>query len=72
MIEIAVWILAIVGVVRIIQNSIQLKALKQDQKAKNGLYNEFIESLNKSNQEWVHEVLESYKDMLGDDNHERF
>lgn len=72
MIEIAVWILAIVGVVRIIQNSIQLKALKQDQKAKNGLYNEFIESLNKSNQEWVREVLESYKDMLGDDNNERF
>lgn len=72
MIEIAVWILAIVGVIRIIQNSIQLKALKQDQKAKNGLYNGFIESLNKSNQEWVREVLESYKDMFGDDNNERF
>lgn len=47
-------ILAVVGVIRIIQNSIQLKALKQDQKAKNGLSNDWI------NQEWAREVLKRY------------
>lgn len=55
MIEIAVWILAIVGVVGIIQNSIQLKALKQDQEEKNRLYNE-------CKWECLLESLKRYKD----------
>ena len=65
--ETAMWILAIVGIIRIIQNGIQLammiRSYKNDQLKR--ATDEFIKSLNKSDAEFMADVMEKIKEQNG-------
>lgn len=57
---IAIWIIAICEVIRIIQNMIQLTMLKRDTGARDNAYAEFVKSLNKTDREFVKDLLEEF------------
>ena len=56
----ALWIIAIVEIIRIIQNSIQLSCLLSERKLRKTLNNEFIDSLRKDNREWAEDLLKDF------------
>ena len=57
---IAIWIIAICEVIRIIQNMMQLTMLKRDTGARDNAYAEFVKSLNKTDREFVKDLLEEF------------
>ena len=57
---IAIWIIAIVEVIRAIQNHVQLLALKRDTSARDNAYAEFIKSLKRTDREFVKGLLEEF------------
>lgn len=56
----AIWIIAICEVIRAIQNMMQLAMLKHDTGARDNAYAEFVKSLNKSDRQFVKEMLEEF------------
>lgn len=58
---IAIWIIAIVEVIRAIQNHIQLMAVKHDTSARDNAYSEFVKSLKYSDREFVKRMLEEFE-----------
>lgn len=50
---IALWIIAIVEVIRAIQNAIQLKAINNDEGMRKQVYDEFMESLHRTDKEFL-------------------
>ena len=58
---IPIWIIAIIEVVRAVQNFIQIASIRKDAKARNNVYAEFIDSLKSSDREWVRRMLEEYE-----------
>ena len=59
---IAIWIIAIVEIIRAIQNHIQLTALKHDASARDNAYAEFVKSLKYSDREFVRRLLEEFEE----------
>lgn len=60
---VAIWIIAVVEVIRVMQNMVQLLAIKRDAKNKDNVYAEFIKSLRGTDKEFVREMLEEYERM---------
>ena len=58
---IAIWIIAICGTVRLIQNSMQLRHLWKSEKMSANAYEEFIRHLKQSDKEFVKEMLEQFE-----------
>ena len=59
---VALWIIAIVEVIRAIQNHIQLTAIKHDTSARDNAYAEFVKSLKYSDREFVRRLLEEFEE----------
>ena len=57
----AIWIIAICEVIRVIQNMMQLAILKHDTGARDNAYAEFVKSLNKTDREFVKDLLEEFE-----------
>lgn len=62
---IAIWIIAICEVIRTIQNMMQLTMLKRDTGARDNAYAEFVKSLNKTDREFVKDLLEEFEKQGG-------
>jgi len=58
---IAIWVIAIVEVIRMIQNAWQIKAIMQDSSARDNVYAEFIKSLKSTDREFVRQMLEEFE-----------
>ena len=59
--KMALWIIAVCEVIRIAQNLMQLKMLKQDNGARDNAYSEFVKSLKQTDKEFVRSVLEEFE-----------
>lgn len=65
--KIAIWVIAICEVIRMLQNSIQLRHIKHNQINQDNAYAEFIKSLKQSDREFVRRMLEEYEKEYGED-----
>ena len=59
---IALWIIAIVEIIRAIQNHIQLTAIKRDTSVRDNAYAEFVKSLKRTDREFVKKLLEEFEE----------
>ena len=57
----AIWIVAICEVIRAIQNMMQLAMVRKDTGARDNAYAEFVKSLNKTDREFVKDLLEEFE-----------
>lgn len=57
---IAVWIIAVVEIIRVVQNHIQLSAIRHDTSARDNAYSEFVKSLKRTDKEFVRQLLEEF------------
>lgn len=57
---IAIWIIAMVEIIRAIQNHIQLSTIRRDASARDNAYSEFVKSLKQSDREFVRQLLEEF------------
>ena len=57
----AIWIIAICEVIRAIQNMMQIAMVKHDTKARDNAYAEFVKSLNKTDKEFVKQMLKEFE-----------
>ena len=57
----ALWIIAIVETIRMIEQSIQLRLIAKDSGARDNAYAEFIKSLKMSDREFVRRMLEEFE-----------
>lgn len=57
----ALWIIAIVETIRMIEQSIQLRLIAKDSRARDNAYAEFIKSLKMSDREFVRRMLEEFE-----------
>ena len=62
----ALWIIAICGVVRAVQNAVQLRAIKRDTGARDNAYAEFVKSLKMNDREFVKRMLEEFMNQEGE------
>ena len=58
---VAIWIIAIVEVIRMIQNMVQIGAIKHDTKGRDNAYAEFIKSLKQTDKEFVRNMLDEFE-----------
>jgi hypothetical protein len=58
---IALWIIAIVETIRMIEQSIQLRLIAKDSGARDNAYAEFIKSLKADDREFVRKMLEEFE-----------
>ena len=58
---VAVWIIAVVEVIRAIQNMMQLFMVKRDTGARENAYEEFVKSLKDTDKEMVEKVLKEFE-----------
>lgn len=61
MIEICLFVIAFCEVVRMLQNAKQLLYFHNDEQMRKDLNNQFVDSLNKDNSEFVHDLLKAYQ-----------
>lgn len=59
---IALWIIAIVEIIRAVQNDIQITAIKRDTSARDNAYAEFVKSLKQTDREFVKKMLEEFEE----------
>ena len=59
--KLALWIIAACEVIRLIQNEIQLRAIRHDAGARDNAYAEFVKSLKQSDREFVRRILEEFE-----------
>lgn len=64
--KIAIWIIALCEVVRLAQNAIQLRMLRNDKSARENAYSEFVQSLKQSDREFVRTLLEEFERQEGE------
>ena len=57
----AIWIIAVCEVIRAIQNMMQIAMVKHDTGARDNAYAEFVKSLNKTDREFVKDLLEEFE-----------
>lgn len=58
---IALWIIAVVETIRMVEQSIQLRLIAKDSGARDNAYAEFIKSLKMTDREFVHRMLEEFE-----------
>ena len=58
---VALWIIAVCEVIRAIQNMMQIVMVKHDTGARDNAYAEFVKSLNKTDREFVKDLLEEFE-----------
>jgi hypothetical protein len=58
---VALWIIAVVETIRMIEQSLQLRLIAKDTGARDNAYAEFIKSLKMSDREFVHRMLEEFE-----------
>lgn len=56
----ALWIIAIVETIRMIEQTIQLRLIAKDTGARDTAYAEFVKSLKKDDKEFVRDLLEEF------------
>lgn len=61
----AIWIIAIIEVIRALQNMAQLIMVKHDTGARNNAYAEFVKSLKTTDREFVRKMLEEFEKAEG-------
>ena len=66
---IAIWIIAICAIVRIVQNSVQLRMIHHDTGARDNAYAEFVKSLKTDDREIVKKLLGEYARQYGEEEH---
>lgn len=59
--KIALWIIAVVETIRMIEQSLQLRLIAKDAGARNNVYAEFVNSLKMSDREFVQRMLEEFE-----------
>lgn len=59
--KIALWIIAVVETIRMIEQSLQLRLIAKDTGARDNAYAEFIKSLKMSDREFVRRMLEEFE-----------
>lgn len=59
--KIALWIIAVVETIRMIEQSLQLRLIAKDKGARDNVYAEFIKSLKMSDREFVRRMLEEFE-----------
>lgn len=57
----ALWIIAVVETIRMVEQSLQLRVIAKDSGARDNAYAEFIKSLKMSDREFVHRMLEEFE-----------
>lgn len=62
----ALWIIAICEVVRAVQNTVQLRAIKRDTGARDNAYAEFVKSLKMNDREFVKRMLKEFEEQEGE------
>lgn len=62
---IELWIIAVIEVIRAIQNHIQISTIKRDTSARDNAYAEFVKSLKQSDREFVKRMLEEFEEGAG-------
>lgn len=58
---IALWIIAVVETIRMIEQSLQLRLIAKDSGARDNVYAEFIKSLKMNDREFVRSMLEEFE-----------
>ena len=58
---IALWVIAICTVIRVVQNTIQLKSIFKEKSQRMNAYKEFIDSLHYTDKEFVKRMLEEFE-----------
>ena len=61
----ALWIIAVVETIRMIEQSIQLRLIANDTKGRDNLYDEMIKSFKESDREYVRNLLEAFERQSG-------
>ena len=64
---IALWIIAVVEIIRMLQNAVQIKAIMQDSSARDNAYAEFVKSLKYTDKEFVRRLLEEFEQQEGEE-----
>ena len=64
---VALWIIAICEVVRAAQNMIQIMTIRNDTKARDNAYAEFVKSLKVSDRQFVRELLDEFERQEAED-----
>lgn len=59
---VAIWIIAACEIIRILQNTLQLKMMVQDTGARDNAYSEFIKSLKDTDKEYVKKMLQEFEE----------
>ena len=59
--KIALWIIAVVETIRMVEQSLQLRVIAKDSGARDNVYAEFIKSLKMTDREFVHRMLEEFE-----------
>ena len=59
--KIAVWIIAVVETIRMIEQSLQLRLIAKDTDRRDSAYAEFVKSLKMTDREFVHRMLEEFE-----------
>lgn len=57
----ALWIIAVVETIRMIEQSLQLRLIAKDTGKRDSVYAEFIKSLKADDREFVHRMLEEFE-----------
>lgn len=60
---VALWIIAVVETIRMIEQSLQLRLIAKDSGARDNAYAEFIKSLKMTDREFVQRMLEEFEQM---------
>lgn len=58
---IAIWIIAVVEIIRAMQNHIQLSVIRHDTSARDNAYAEFVKSLKQTDREFVKRLLKEFE-----------
>ena len=58
---IALWIIAVVEIIRMVEQIIQLRIIEGDTKARDNAYAEFVKSLRMYDREYVRRLLEEFE-----------
>lgn len=58
--KVALWIIAIVETIRMIEQTMQLRLIARDTGARDNAYSEFVKSLKKDDKEFVRDLLEEF------------
>ena len=59
---IPLWIIAVVEIIRALQNMVQIMTIRHDTSARDNAYAEFVKSLKSTDREFVRRMLEEFEE----------